>query len=70
MPEASRQRADESTIRFDSIRCAPRRQLNTSSEKSLRQRRHIRLIDLMTIVTANTAEFKRIRGLNVENWLV
>jgi tRNA(fMet)-specific endonuclease VapC len=22
-----------------------------------------------TIVTANTAEFKRIRGLNVENWL-
>ena len=23
----------------------------------------------MTIVTANTAEFKRIRGLNVENWV-
>jgi tRNA(fMet)-specific endonuclease VapC len=23
-----------------------------------------------TIVTANTSEFKRIRGLNVENWLV
>jgi tRNA(fMet)-specific endonuclease VapC len=23
-----------------------------------------------TVVTANTAEFKRIRGLNVENWLV
>ena len=23
----------------------------------------------VTIVTANTAEFKRIRGLNVENWL-
>jgi tRNA(fMet)-specific endonuclease VapC len=23
-----------------------------------------------TIVTANTVEFKRIRGLNVENWLV
>jgi len=23
-----------------------------------------------TIVTANTDEFKRIRGLNVENWLI
>src|SRR6476469_2653049 len=23
----------------------------------------------MTIVTANTAEFKRVRGLNVENWV-
>ena len=23
-----------------------------------------------TIVTANTAEFRRIRGLNVENWLI
>jgi tRNA(fMet)-specific endonuclease VapC len=22
-----------------------------------------------TVVTANAAEFKRIRGLNVENWL-
>ncbi len=29
---------------------------------------HARAIDA-TIVTANTSEFKRVRGLTVENWL-
>lgn len=30
---------------------------------------HARVVDA-TIVTANAAEFKRVRGLKVENWLV
>jgi len=59
--------ADDSALRFAEIRADLKKRGALIGANDLLIAAHARALDL-TLVTNNTAEFERVRGLAIENW--